>query len=184
MTPNSAQLSRERFELAPGNRVGDRPVDLGRRDVVVGGRDGEVGPADATAREPQAVEGLGRGDLVDEVEVDVEQVRLGPLLPACTTWSSQIFSASVWRCASVTSVDRDDLDLEPAVRRLVLDVVAGAMSEEGLSEGRSDRDHGDVVPALLDGADEEALDVLVLSVADADDRAGADAVGRRRRSRR
>ena len=50
-------------------------MSLGR-DVVVLGGDGEVGPADGAAVEAQAVEGLGRGDLVDEVEVDVEQVGL------------------------------------------------------------------------------------------------------------
>ena len=45
-------------------------------DVVVHGRDGQVGPPDWPAGHPESLEGLGRGDLVDEVEVDEEEVRL------------------------------------------------------------------------------------------------------------
>jgi hypothetical protein len=56
--------------------VGDRLVEPGGGDVVVHGGDGEVGPADRAARQAQTLEGLGRGDLVHEVEVDVEQVGL------------------------------------------------------------------------------------------------------------
>ena len=54
-------------------------ADLGRdrravgRHVVVGGRERAVGPADGAAGEPQAVERLRAGDLVDEVQVDVDQ---------------------------------------------------------------------------------------------------------------
>ena len=52
-------------------RCGDRgPV---RGDVVVGGRERAVGPADRAAGEPQALERLRAGHLVDEVQVDVEQ---------------------------------------------------------------------------------------------------------------
>ena len=48
-------------------------------EVVLGGQlvgqsDGEVGAADGAAVEPQAVERLGRGDLVHEVKIDVEQI--------------------------------------------------------------------------------------------------------------
>ena len=50
--------------------------DVRGRDVVVLGGDGEVGAADGAAGQAEAVEGLGRGDLVDEVQVDVEQVGL------------------------------------------------------------------------------------------------------------
>src|SRR5690606_13908942 len=46
------------------------------RHVVVGRREGEVGPADRSARHTKAVEGLRRGHLVDEMQVDVEQVGL------------------------------------------------------------------------------------------------------------
>ena len=50
---------------------GDRRVVGG--DVVVGGRQGAVGAADLAVGEAEAVEGLRRGDLVDEVQVDVDQ---------------------------------------------------------------------------------------------------------------
>ena len=50
-----------------------RSCDGGGGDVVVDGGDGAVGAADLAAGEAQAVEGLGRGDLVDEVEIDVEE---------------------------------------------------------------------------------------------------------------
>jgi hypothetical protein len=40
---------------------------------VVHRRDREVGPPDAAAGQPQPVEGLRRGDLVDQVEVDVQE---------------------------------------------------------------------------------------------------------------
>ena len=50
------------------------------RDVVVLGGERQVGPAHRAAGQPQPVEGLRAGDLVHEVQVDVEQVglALGP----------------------------------------------------------------------------------------------------------
>jgi hypothetical protein len=41
---------------------------------VVGRRERLVGPAHLAVRRARPVEGLRRGDLVDEVEVDVDQV--------------------------------------------------------------------------------------------------------------
>ena len=46
------------------------------RDVVVHGREREVWTPDRAALRADAVERLGRGHLVDEMQVDVEQVRL------------------------------------------------------------------------------------------------------------
>ena len=66
----------QHLDLAGRDRVGDRLVDVGRGDVVVLGGDREVGAADRAAGEAQAVERLRAGDLVDEVEVDVQQVGL------------------------------------------------------------------------------------------------------------
>ena len=43
-------------------------------------RDGQVGTADAPAGEAEPLERLRRGDLVDEVEIDVEQRRAALLL--------------------------------------------------------------------------------------------------------
>jgi hypothetical protein len=69
----------EGLDLRAGDRVGDRQQDVPGGDVVVFGGDREIGPAHAAAGEAEPVERLGAGDLVDEMQVDVEQVRLLPL---------------------------------------------------------------------------------------------------------
>ena len=66
----------QRVDLGARHRVGDRLVPVDRGDVVVLGGQGQVGTAYRTAGQPQAVEGLRGGDLVDQVEVDVEKVGL------------------------------------------------------------------------------------------------------------
>jgi hypothetical protein len=66
----------EGLDLRPADRVLDRLVPVQGRDVVVLGGEGQVGTADGAAGEAQPVEGLGRGHLVDEVQVDEEEVRL------------------------------------------------------------------------------------------------------------
>jgi hypothetical protein len=63
------------FDLDAGELVGDqvgRHRAVGRR-VVVGGRQRLVGAAHRAVGQAEAVEGLRRGDLVDQVEVDVDQ---------------------------------------------------------------------------------------------------------------
>ena len=47
---------------------------------MVGHGEGEVGPAHGPPGQAQALEGLRAGDLVHEVEVDVEQVGLAVAL--------------------------------------------------------------------------------------------------------
>ena len=76
--PNSSQFARSASScaFAIGSVIGPGQ----RRDVVVHRRDREVGPAHAATGEPQALERLRRGDLVDEVQVDVEQRRLTRLV--------------------------------------------------------------------------------------------------------
>ena len=74
-----AELGRvlaQHLDLAGRDRVGDRLVDVLGRDVVVLGRDRQLGAAHPAAAEAQAVERLRAGDLVDEVQVDVEEVGL------------------------------------------------------------------------------------------------------------
>ena len=46
------------------------------RDVVVHRRERQIGPPDVPAGEPKPVERLGRGDLVDQVQIDEEDGRL------------------------------------------------------------------------------------------------------------
>ena len=48
--PNSAVLLAQHLDLAGRDRIGDRLVDVGGRDVVVLGGDGEVRAADACGR--------------------------------------------------------------------------------------------------------------------------------------
>ncbi len=71
----------QRFDLDPRELVGDqarRHRAVGGR-VVVGGGQGLVGAAHRAVGQAQPVEGLRRGDLVDQVQVDVDQV-LGDLV--------------------------------------------------------------------------------------------------------
>jgi hypothetical protein len=69
-------VAREVGDLGGRDRVGDRLVDVDRRHVVVGGGDGQVRSPHATPGQPQPLERLGRGHLVDQMQVDEEQVRL------------------------------------------------------------------------------------------------------------
>ena len=75
-------VAAQRLHLGAGDLVGDRQLDVERGDVVVLGGQREVGPAHRPPGQPQPVEGLRAGDLVHQVQVDVEQVGLGPLAPA------------------------------------------------------------------------------------------------------
>ena len=74
-----AELGRvvvEDLQLLGRDRVGHRLVDVGRGDVVVGRGHGQVGPPHRAAGQAQPVEGLGRGHLVQQVQVDEEEVGL------------------------------------------------------------------------------------------------------------
>ena len=62
------------LHLLDGEEVVPGPIAALGGDVVIDGGEGAVGAADGAPGEPQGLEGLGRGDLVDEVEIDVEEV--------------------------------------------------------------------------------------------------------------
>ena len=64
----------QRLDLGARDRVGDGLVDVDRGDVVILGREGEIGAAYDASRRAQRIECLGARDLVHEVEVDVEEV--------------------------------------------------------------------------------------------------------------
>ena len=75
----------------------------GGGDVVVDGGDVAVGAAELAAGEAEAFEGLRRGDLVDELEVDVEDGGL-----ACGFGDEVVLpdffeeGAGMWSCVGVS----------------------------------------------------------------------------------
>ena len=66
----------QRLELGPRDGIGDRLVDVRGRNVVILCRQREIGTAHGTTGVAQAVEGLRARHLMDEVQIDVQQVRL------------------------------------------------------------------------------------------------------------
>ena len=94
----------QRRHLAGRDLVGDGEPPVAGGDVVVDGGDREVGPADPAARQPEPLERLGRGDLVDQVQVHVQQrrARSGGSPGRSTTWASQTFSNRVRGCRHET----------------------------------------------------------------------------------
>ena len=64
----------QHLDLTAGDGIGDGLVGGLGGDVVVLGGHGQLGTAHAPSGEAKAIEGLGRGDLVHEVQVDVEQL--------------------------------------------------------------------------------------------------------------
>ena len=72
--PELLAVRAQRLELCARERIGDRPGERG--DVVVHRRDREIRAAHRASREAQPLECLRRGDLVDQMEVDVEEGRL------------------------------------------------------------------------------------------------------------
>ncbi len=63
----------QRGDLGGGDLVDDiEPAIDGCWHVVVHGGDGTVGTADLAAGDAQALKGLRRGDLVEQLQVDVE----------------------------------------------------------------------------------------------------------------
>ena len=79
--PELVGVAAQGLHLGAADLVGDGLVDVGGGDVVVLGGHRQVGPPHAPARQPQPVEGLRRGHLMHEVQVDVEQVGLAVAAP-------------------------------------------------------------------------------------------------------
>ena len=73
--PELGAVAPQRLDLRARDRVGDGQQVVGRRVVVLGGQR-EIGPAHRPPGQAQAVERLRAGHLMDEVQVDIEQIRL------------------------------------------------------------------------------------------------------------
>src|SRR5690606_31823404 len=71
----------QRLDLRAAGEVGNGLVDLERRRVVVFRADGEVDASQRTTLRAKTIEGLRARDLVNEVEIDVDEVRLLALTP-------------------------------------------------------------------------------------------------------
>ena len=80
-----AGVAHQRGELPGRDRVRDRQAPVAGGDVVIHRGQREVGAADAPPRQPEPFEGLGRGDLVDQVEIHVQQRR-----PASSSWLDDV----------------------------------------------------------------------------------------------
>jgi hypothetical protein len=66
----------ERVYLLLRQGVGDPELAAGGRDSVIDGGQGQIGPPDLPSGQAQSIEGLGRGDLMNQVKVDIEKVGL------------------------------------------------------------------------------------------------------------
>src|SRR5699024_2819660 len=66
----------QRLHLRTRHRIGDRLVDVEGGNVVVLGRESQIGAPNTPAGKAKAVECLRARHLVDEMEIDVEEVRL------------------------------------------------------------------------------------------------------------
>ena len=71
--PNSAAVGLELIELFERDLIDDGQRAVRRGNAVVGGGDGEIGTPHLEAALAQALEGLGRRHLVDQVQVDEQQ---------------------------------------------------------------------------------------------------------------
>ena len=69
-------VASQRFDLIGRDCIGDRQTAIRRRHVVIDRAKRQIRTAHTTACLSQTVKSLGRRDLVDEVEIDVEQRRL------------------------------------------------------------------------------------------------------------
>jgi len=76
--PEFRAVRTQRVELSARERVRHSPGE--GRDVVIHRRNREIRPANAAAGKTEPVERLRRGDLVDQVQIDVEQRRPTRLL--------------------------------------------------------------------------------------------------------
>ena len=92
---------RQRFDLLGRNRILNRQVNIDRRDIVIGGRDGQIGAPHLAVVHPQALEGLRRRDFMHQVQIDVEEIRatgLGANDVGIPQFVAQRFARRDWKC--------------------------------------------------------------------------------------
>ena len=67
-------IAAERLDLSAADRVGDRPIYVDGGSVVILGCQRKIVTPELTIGDPEALEGLRAGDLMAQMQVDVEQV--------------------------------------------------------------------------------------------------------------
>ena len=92
---------------------------------------------DGAAGQPEAVEGLGRGDLVDQVEVDEEEVGLVGAAGVDDVAVPDLLGEGARLGHRAQAPIFDDLDPEVPPGRGVLDRVADGVADEGLAQRRA-----------------------------------------------
>ena len=125
--------------------------------VVVGRGDGEVRVADGAAGQAQAVEGLGRGHLVDEVQVDEEQVGLALGL-VDDVGVPDLLGQRARRHEPILTISTFNVPPGAWYSTTSPTAVPSSAAPSGADGGG----HGQVALALLDGADEELLGVVLV----------------------
>ena len=73
LDPKRLRIPDQGIDLSCRDLIGDRKPALASGYVVIEGCDRQLWPPDPTPGEPEAVERLRRGDLVHQVQVDIEQ---------------------------------------------------------------------------------------------------------------
>lgn len=72
--PEFGGVVSESLDLFGADLVGDGLIDVLGWHVVVFGSDRQVGPTDFATSDSQTIKCLGRGDLVDQMKVDVQEI--------------------------------------------------------------------------------------------------------------
>ena len=104
-------------DLRFGDLVDDGQRAIMRGDAVIGGADGEIGTAHFDAAFAEAGEGLGRGDFVHKVQVNIQErggagaLRYDVVVPHLfndcalhNSFQAATFAVSAWHTASPTSL--------------------------------------------------------------------------------
>ena len=94
--PELPAIGDQGVDLALGQRVPDGQSPSGGGHAVVDGGQSQVRSAHRPSGQPEPIESLRRGDLVDEVQVDVEQGRFALDLPHQMA-VPYLFEQGLWR---------------------------------------------------------------------------------------
>lgn len=98
--PEFLRVLAQSLDLRGGGGFGDGLVDVPRRSVVVLRGDRQVGAAHRAPGESESVECLRAGDLMDEVEVDVDEVGRTVFAQGYDVIGPDLLGQSAWHDSS------------------------------------------------------------------------------------